>query len=85
MCIEKKKKKQKTKNKTKKIKNPKNIKTKSILQKTYLHQPNRHLEHIVLQRKVGEAIPEAARARLGPLTRLEQVPARVVNLELRHS
>lgn len=49
-----------------------------------LHQTYSYLEHIVLQREVGEAVPEAARARLGLLTCLEQVLASIIDLELRH-
>ena len=49
-----------------------------------LHQTYSYLEDIVLQRKVGEAVPEAARARLGLLTCLKQVLASIINLELRH-
>ena len=49
-----------------------------------LHQAYSYLENIVLQCKVGEAVPEAAGARLGLLPCLEQVLAGVVNLELRH-
>ena len=48
------------------------------------HQPHSNLENIVLQRKVREAVPEAAGARLGLLAGLEQVLAGVVDLELRH-
>ena len=49
-----------------------------------LHQTYSYLEDVVLQRKVREAVPEAAGARLGLLTCLKQVLARVINLELRH-
>lgn len=49
-----------------------------------LHQTDSYLEDIVLQRKVGEAVPEAARARLGLLTCLKQVLASIIDLELRH-
>ena len=49
-----------------------------------LHQTYSYLKDIVLQRKVREAIPEAACARLGLLPRLKQMLAGVIDFELRH-
>ena len=48
------------------------------------HQTHRHLEDVVLQREIGEAVPEATCARLGPLPGLEQVLPGVIDLELWH-
>ena len=49
-----------------------------------LHQTYSYFEHVVLQREIRKAVPEAASAFFGFLTCLEQVLARVVDFELRH-
>ena len=49
--------------------------------KSNVHQPNSYLEHIILKRKVREALPELLRALLDRLLALEERFARVVEVD----
>lgn len=48
----------------------------------YVHQANSHLKHVILQRKIGEAVPEAARARFGLAASVQQMLPAVFHLEV---